>query len=335
MTMRLALITAFAYALAGCTTPFAPPSNQAAPRASMNTSARLPFGVAVKEATWYSEQVRVSGRLFLPAKFDATSAAAGIVLAPGWGKTAETLDVYAAELAGQGLVALAIDYRGWGRSAGEIYLGERVDTYDKMRFSEQTPELVIRRGRLDPEHQIQDIRNAITYLQGEAGIDRSKIGVVGLDMAGGHVVSVLGMDARAKAGVAVTPKIPGQGEERKSYIPDAKTQAELIQLARNGSPPKNAEDARSRNAQEARLALDDYKPFWRAVAIPPADAVRFIIAEQDKDVDNATNAAAVAATLKGPHDIQTLTGAGHNLNGVQTIDAARLAADWLKAQLGK
>lgn len=290
-------------------------------------------GVAMRETSWYSEQVKVAGRLFLPAGFSASSKVAGVVLAPGWGDTAETMDAYAAELAAAGIAALAIDYRGWGRSGAELYLGQRVDTYDKMRFSDQTPELIFRRGRLDPDQQVQDIRNAITFLQSEPGVDRARIGVVGVDMAGGHVVSVMSMDARVKAGVGVTPIISGQAEEKKSYIPDAKTQSDLIKLAREGKPPRTAAEAKSRNALEAKLAVADYKPFWRLEAIPQTSAVRFVVAEADDVIDNVVHARAAAAVLKGPHDVQSIRGALHELTPAQRAEAARLTASWMKEKL--
>jgi dienelactone hydrolase len=328
--MNRSVIVALGLALAALSAP----ALAQAP-AAIKSSAALPSGVTLKEANWYSEQVRVSGRLFTPANFGTGPAAPAVVLAPGWGKTADTLDAYAAAIASQGMVALIVDYRGWGRSGGEIYLGQRVDTYDAQRFSEQTPDLVIRRGRLDPEHQVQDIRNAITFLQGEAGLDKAKIGVFGVDIGGGHVISVMGMDARAKVGVAVTPKIPGKNNPPKSFVPDAKSQAEMIQLAREGAPPKTAAAAKARNAQEAKLALSEYKPFWRLVGMPQTDAVRFIVASADKDVDNASNATAAAAAIKGPNDVKTLDGASHTLTAAQTAEAAKLSADWFKAQLGK
>src|SRR5262249_10856337 len=156
---------------------------------------------------------------FIPADFKPSGASPAVVLAPAWEQTAETLDVYAAALAANGIVALAVDYRGWGHSGAELYLGERVDTYAAKRFSAQKPQMIVRRGRLDPEHQVQDIRNAITFIQSEPGVDRAKIGVLGVDMAGGHVISVMGMDARAKVGVAVTPVILGQAEKEVSFIP--------------------------------------------------------------------------------------------------------------------
>jgi dienelactone hydrolase len=319
-------------ALSACSTaPERSPQPQAAGPIASTVS--LTRGVTVKEANWYSEQVRVSGRLFLPANFSASAATPAVVLAPGWEQTAESLDVYASTLAANGIAALSIDYRGWGRSGAHLYLGERVDTYDKMRFSEQTPDLVFRRGRLDPEHQVQDIRNAITFIQSEPGIDRAKIGVLGVDMAGGHVISVMGMDTRAKAGVAITPVINGQGEEKKSYIPDAAAQSELIRLAREGAPPRTSGEARARNALEAKLALQEYKPFWRLEAVPQAAAVRFIVAEADDEIDNVVHARAAAAILRGPHDVVSIPGALHELTGAQAAEAAGHAAAWMKQRL--
>jgi dienelactone hydrolase len=324
-----AALAILALALSACTSG---PQAQAPLRGEdpFPLAVSLPAGVAMREARWYSEQVRVSGRLFLPAGFNAGSNAAAVILAPAWGKTADTLDACAAELASSGIVALSVDYRGWGRSGAELYLGERVDTYDKMRFSEQTPEIVFRRGRLDPEHQVQDLRNAITFIQSEPGIDRARIGVMGLGLGGGHVISVMSMDARAKAGVAVTPDIPGQGEEERSFAPDAAAQAEMIRLARDGAPPRTEGAARARNAQEGRLALAEYKPFWRLDAIPATTAIRFIIAETDDFLDNAVNARAAASELKGPKDLQSIPGALHQLTPAQTATAAKLAAEWFK-----
>lgn len=290
-------------------------------------------GVQVREARWFSEQVEVSGRLFLPAGFAASRPSPAVVLAPGWGQTADTMDAYAAALAAQGIVALSVDYRGWGRSGGFIYLNERVEVDDRQRFSLHTPKLVIRRGRLDPEHQVQDIRNAITFLQGEAGIDRARIGVLGVDMAGGHVISVLGMDARPKAGVAVTPIIAGAGIQKIAALPDARTQAEMSRLAREGRPPQTNAEGKARNAQEARLALAEYMPLWRTDAIGPAVAVQFITAGADEKVDNAANALAAQSALKGPTEVKEIAGARHALTAAQTLEAATAAAAFFKARL--
>jgi dienelactone hydrolase len=295
-----------------------------------NSGPALPAGVTFTEATWYSEQVKVGGRLFQPAAAGSASKP-GVILAPAPGETARSLDGYAMTLAQQDIVALAVDYRGWGASGGKLHLAERVDTYDKFRLSEHTTLLAVRRGRLDPDDQVQDIRNAITFLQSHAGVDPARIGVLGVDLAGGHVVSVMGLDARAKAGVGVSAVIPGAGEAKLSHVPDASAQADLIRLAREGVPPRTEEEARRRNALEARLALAEYKPFWRIDGIPKTAALRFIVGGRDDRP--GTGVSAAAETLGDRASLHALPDAGARLSADQARAAAADAAAWLKGRL--
>jgi dienelactone hydrolase len=328
---NLAALALAGLILSACASgPSSSPQTSSAPATPIAAPA-LPSGVTFKEASWYSEQVKLSGRLFMPA--NVSGKAPAVVLAPAYGKTAETLDAYAAELASQGIIALSVDYRGWGRSGAELYYGERLDSYDKQRLTDQSVNLVYRRGRIDPEHQVQDLRNAITYLQSLSTVDRAKIGIAGIGLGGGHVISVMGMDTRARVGIAITPDIPGQGEEEKSFAPDAATQAEMIKLAREGAPPKTASAAKARNEQENRLMGNEYKPFWRIDAIPQTAAVRFIIAENDEFLDNFTNARPAWAEIKGSKDVKVIAKAMHDLNAAQTSEAAKLTAEWLKQKL--
>jgi dienelactone hydrolase len=286
-----------------------------------------------RDVRWYSEQVQVSGKLFLPAGASATSKLPGVVVAPGWGRTQASVEAYAKALAAKGVAALAIDYRGWGRSGGFIYLVDNVRNEDRLRFSNHTPKMVIRRGRLDPQAQIQDIRNAITYLQGEAGIDRARIGVLGVDIAGGHAVSVAGLDARVKAVEAITPIIDGKDAPPLSHVPNAADQAAMIQLARTGAVPQTDAQAKARNAVEARLGLAEYHPFWNLAGIPQTTAVGFVIAQNDEVVNNDANTGAAVKALKGANETKVIAGAKHRLTPVQTEAAAADAAAFLASHL--
>ena len=297
----------------------------------LTSTAPVPSGVTLKEVRFFSEQVEVSGRLFSPA---SVNNAPVVVLAPGWGKTAASLDAYAAALAGQGIVALIVDYRGWGRSGGYLYLGERIQFDDRQRFSDHTPIIIIRRGRLEPNFQVEDIRNAISFAQGLPGVDKSKVGVVGVDMAGGHVISTIGMDGRVKAGVAITPIIQGQAVEKKSLIiPSKEINDAMIKLARTGAPPKTAAEAKARNALESKIAVGEYMPFWRIDAIPNTAAIAFITAGNDEKVKNETNAVAASKALKGPTEVKVLAGAKHELTAAQVKEAAAETASWMKSKL--
>ena len=79
-------------------------------------------GVTSKEVKFYSEAVQCYAKIYLPKGFGSESKNPAVVLAPAPGATAASVDKYAAQLAARGLVAMAIDYRGWGKSGGFLYL---------------------------------------------------------------------------------------------------------------------------------------------------------------------------------------------------------------------
>ncbi len=286
-----------------------------------------------KDIEFFSEGVVCHGRMFVPAGFSPAAKAAAVVLAPGAGDTASSIEAYAARLASQGIVALAIDYRGWGRSGAFIYMAEPIRWDDRLRFSQHTAKVRLRRKRLAPDAQIADIRNAITYLQGEPGVDRARIGVWGADLAGGHVVSVAAMDARVKAAVAHVPVIAGKDQARAAWKPTAAEQAELVRLARNGPPSVTSATAGTTNDPEARLALAEYRPFKALDAIPPATAVLFVVAEKDTVVSNETHAVAASKVVKGPTGVTTIPGAAHAMSGPAADAAATAAASWFAKHL--
>ncbi len=181
---------------------------------------------------------------------------------------------------------MAIDYRGWGKSGAFIYLADPVRWDDRLRFSQHTAKVRLRRRRILPEAQVIDIRNAITYLQGEPGVDATRIGVWGTGLSGAHVVAVAANDARVKAGVAVRPLEDGKGVERRSFAPSALQQAAMIKLARSGAAPATDAAAATMNADESKLAFAEYQPFRMLDQIPKDAAMLYL--------DGSTNTANAA-----------------------------------------
>jgi len=264
--------------------PSAPPVATPAPA----SPAASPAGAAGKDVRFFSEAVSIHGRLFYPPGFAPTGAAPAVVLAPGWGETVAATEKTAAQFAAKGIVALAIDYRGWGKSGGFLYLADGTRWDDRLRFSQHTSKVRIRRKRLLPEAQVTDIRNAITFLQGEPGVDPARIGVWGTGVAGGHVVATAAADARVKAGVAVAPVTAGKDMPRQSFSPTEAQRADMVRLARSGQAPATAAAAAAMNADEARLALAQYVPFTLLDQIAKSSALLFITAERgDAAVDAA------------------------------------------------
>jgi dienelactone hydrolase len=300
---------------------------------SLNCGPVLAGSVTQREIHFYSEGVLCYGRLYLPENYGDTSKVAAVVLAPGMGLTSTSVEKYAADIAAHGMLAMAFDYRGWGKSGGFLYFGEPVQWDDRLRFSQTTTKMIIRRKRIEPQLQLTDIRNALTYLEGEPGVDRGRIGVWGTDLSGGHAVVVAGTDARAKAIVAQLPALGGKNMPRGAFAPDAKQQASLVGLARSGAAPTNAREATTRNAQESKLALAEYHPFWYLDQIAPGTAVRFIVAGRDSDSSIDANATAASALLKGPVDVLRIPDARHLLDDKATDAAIRSATEWFAKNL--
>jgi dienelactone hydrolase len=293
----------------------------------------MPDGVRAADVRFYSEGIQCFGKIYSPAEFGVESKAPGVVLAPDWGQTAASIEKYAAQFAGRGIVAMVIDYRGWGKSGGFLQTVDSVKSDDRLRFSQMTARVRIRRKRLIPQQQILDIRNALYYLQGEPGVDRTRVGVWGTGMSGGHVVVIAATDSRIKAAVAQLPVIAGKDVAKRASAPTgALLQAEQSRARTGGS---SAPIAAAAADAETSLALAEYHPFWYLEQIPKTTAVLFLISTKGSSVKEETDAVAASKLLKGPTDVVSIGGAdslrGKNSAAVET--AATAAAEWFLKHL--
>src|SRR5712691_3033993 len=178
---------------------------------------KLAEGVTSKEVTYYSDGVACYAKLFFPRGFAPAGAIPGVVLGQGWAGSHFSIEKYGARFAERGLVAMVIDYRGWGSSDGFISQSQpsvtRADpepTRDDKRYTNAKGDVVLKRTRLIPMKQVEDYRNAISYLQGEPGVDPDRIGIWGSSFAGGNVIVTAAVDSRVKAVVGQVPAISGK-----------------------------------------------------------------------------------------------------------------------------
>jgi dipeptidyl aminopeptidase/acylaminoacyl peptidase len=124
---------------------------------------------------FFSEGSRIEGDLFLPEGLKPGEQRPGIVLCQGFsGVRSLILPDYARVFVDAGFVALTFDYRGWGPSEGPKW-------------------------RLVPLEQVDDIRNALTFLQAQPQVDPERLGLWGTSYGGGHAPYVAGVDSRVKA----------------------------------------------------------------------------------------------------------------------------------------
>ena len=223
---------------------------------------------SIRDITFFSEGIRCHARLYLPPGFSAASNVAAVIVSPNRGQTAEHFEEEAAAIARAGLLAMAIDYRGWGNSGAFIYLAEPIRWDDRLRFSQHTAKIRLRRGRDDAMSQITDIRNAITFIQGEPGVDANRIGLLGLYNAGDHAVTIGANDARVKAIVTMETRNLNGGQTQGSYAPPAALQALMVRLARSGQAPATEAAARAMNMDESRAFGHQYALSVNAAQIP-------------------------------------------------------------------
>ncbi|MHC1563690.1 alpha/beta hydrolase, partial [Actinomycetospora sp. C-140] len=88
-----------------------------------------------------------------------------VVMAGGWCYVKELAQPdYAREFVAHGLAALIFDYENLGESQGAP------------------------RQHIDPWRQIENYRDAITYVESRSELDRERVGVWGISYSGGHVL---------------------------------------------------------------------------------------------------------------------------------------------------
>jgi fermentation-respiration switch protein FrsA (DUF1100 family) len=139
--------------------------------------------VSMVEVEFGSGGDTVRGDLYVP---EGEGPFPAVVMAGGWCYVKELRQPqYAQEFVDRGFAALIFDYRRLGASDGEP------------------------RQHLDPWDQIEDYKNAISFLEGRSDIDADRIGAWGISYSGGHVLILGAVDPRVKVVVSNVPVIDG------------------------------------------------------------------------------------------------------------------------------
>jgi len=135
----------------------------------------------LEEITFLSEGIRCKGDLFIPENCDSDNPRPAIVVGHGFSGVKEVLKFHGQFFCDSGYVVLTIDYRTFGRSEGEP------------------------RGQLFPLRQVEDYKNAITWLQQQSYVMADQIGIWGTSYGGGIVIQTAAFDRRVKCVVSQVP----------------------------------------------------------------------------------------------------------------------------------
>lgn len=170
-----------------------------------------------RDVEFPSKGSTVRATLYLPDEGSGPYPA--VAMGGGWCYVKEiVLPHYARYIVDRGLAVLAFDYRSLGASDGEP------------------------RQQVDPWMQIEDYKNALSYLEAAEEIDADRLGVWGISYSGGHVLITGATDPRVKAIVSNIPVVAGYANMQRVH--GERRFGELLALL--------AEDRRARYADPGR-----------------------------------------------------------------------------------
>lgn len=130
--------------------------------------------ITATPATFYSGGNVIAAVVYTPAD-DVGTSRPGIVVCNGMRGVKEWIvPPFGEFFAAAGYTAVVFDHRGLGESGGE-------------------------RGRVLPHEQVEDVRNAITYLASRDDVDAERIVLWGTSFGGANAIAAAAVDTRAKA----------------------------------------------------------------------------------------------------------------------------------------
>ena len=276
-----------------------------------------------------SDGVTLRGWFVRPNDADDTPL---IILAHGLsGITALDLDEYAEKFVASGFACFAYDHRNWGASDGSP------------------------RSETDPWRQVDDMREVISFVGSQPWVDSARIGIWGTSYAGGHVLTVSGLDKRVKCAVSQVPLISGS-KTFNAWVPEDKQQKFLQKLASdrdaryNGESPKTVPAAGEGSETAEWIARKDvsnsyvneltirsfdylrtYEPEHFAMQISPTP-IMMVIATQDTQTPTEWQRE-LFAKMSEPKQLVELPGRHYDVY-MDSLDLAATAArDWFNKHL--
>jgi dienelactone hydrolase len=304
---------------------------------------KLPDGVTTRQVTFYVDGgTALYGKIFFPKGFTTTAKYPAVAVGHGINALSIGIEKYAARFAERGLVAMAIDYRSYGFSSSgsdDVRLVEPDTSSDANAVTEKQVRILLKRTNLNNVHEVEDFRAAVSYLQGEPGVDPDRIGIWGSSNGGGVVVATAGLDARVKAVVAQVSS-PRPTQPRPVAInPNALDDAIIRVRTGQGAEADGGFSFRSKIDRWGNTRNLDVQAGAALNYIRPTTAMLFIPAEKDELTGGAQGAVIAAQFLTGrgvPAQTITLPGLTHfqaySYTGFEV--GSTLAADWFLKYLG-
>lgn len=132
--------------------------------------------VNIHSVNYMLNGLKISANVYTPANFDETNQYPTVVVAhPNGGVKEQVAGLYSQKLAELGYIAMAFDASYQGQSEGQP------------------------RNTDKPQNRVEDIHGAIDYIVNYKGVDRRRIGILGICGGGGYTLRAAQTDKRIKA----------------------------------------------------------------------------------------------------------------------------------------
>lgn len=139
-----------------------------------------------KKISFYSEGCKLDGTIYLPDDYKSGEKRPAIIPNSGYQGFNEFYPrLFSRYLTAAGYVCLGFDYRGFAKSEGK-------------------------QGRFILDEQVEDVKNAIHYLEIQEEVDPQRIGLIGWGMGASNVVRAAADDKRVKATAALNGFFDGE-----------------------------------------------------------------------------------------------------------------------------
>lgn len=299
----------------------------------------LPEGVTSRQVTFYSDGTPCYGRIFFPKGFNAKGKWPAVVVGHGINAQAVGIEKYAARFADRGLVAMAIDYRTYGYSGGDVLLLEPDTTTDDRAVWEKEARIQIKRTNLNNFRETEDFRAAISYIQSEPGIDPQRIGIWGSSNGASVVLMVAALDSRVKAVVAQVGAVGGLNANGPVAISPQMLE-DGIKRARTGQGAEvdGGFSFRSKIDMWSSQVNREFRPGALLERIPQTTKILWIPAEKDELIPphGQNGPFAGSKAFKGTSQVAEVPYLTHfqiySFAGFEV--SSNLAADWFLKYLG-
>jgi fermentation-respiration switch protein FrsA (DUF1100 family) len=219
-------------------------------------TANEPGKVHIHPVKYKLNGLDIVANVYTPANYDPKQKYPAIVVAhPNGGVKEQVAGLYAQRLAEQGYITIAMDAAYQGGSGGEP---RNVDK---------------------PVHRIEDIHGAADFITQYAGVDKNRLGVLGICGGGGYTLAAAQSDKRFKS--VATLSMFNSGRVRRNGFADSglntiqqrlqEASTARAQEAAGGKVPYSG-DADMTDAQIAALPFEMYRQgyeyYWRTHAHP-------------------------------------------------------------------